>query len=241
MTQNTKKLRVRSSPIRLRFDDELTISDSSADSELAILLSEYTVLRQDIEERIDGQRQLTNLTVVLIGAGIGLIGYLISTTTEWRLWNDLLRMFFLITPMFFAVLMWIFLREDAHIYLAVLYTSVVLRERIERLVGVSELLGWEHFVWRIRSRSTLANRVYFVFLAASRYLLPLLAAVGSLLLYFAVNRSGQLSLIETVLFSLDVLVIVVVLVQLLALQMWVNTALDPDNDTPAVQRFPLPF
>ncbi|MBK9926932.1 MAG: hypothetical protein IPP66_16800 [Anaerolineales bacterium] len=148
-------------------------------AELELHKMEFSVLKQEVLQLIESQRQYLNLCLVAIGAGLGLSSYVAK--------EDLLIVL-LLFPFVFHILLWEMLKAWRSINWISRYLLETLIPRMNYIVneiGSSEkqirVLGWEAHISSF-SFLTREERVLAV-LAPSSHFIPVFA-VGVLLIAF---------------------------------------------------------
>ncbi len=148
-------------------------------AELDLHKLEFSTLRQEILQLIESQRQYLNLSLVAIGAGLGLSSYVASQQ---------LLIVLLLFPFVFHILLWEMLRSWRSIIWTSRYLLEILIPRVNFIVNELrhndspiQVLGWESYITSLKFVTT-EERI-FSFLSPSTYFIPVFA-VGVLVLAF---------------------------------------------------------
>lgn len=148
-------------------------------AELDLHKIEFATLRQEILQLIEAQRQYLNLSLVAIGAGLGLSTYVAS--------KDLIVVL-LLFPFVFHILLWEMLKSWRSIVWTSRYLLEKLIPRVNFIVyelrqdGESvQVLGWEGYI-SAQKFVTMEEKIVS-FLSPSSYFIPVFA-VGVLLIAF---------------------------------------------------------
>ena len=148
-------------------------------AELDLHKLEFATLRQEILQLIESQRQYLNLSIVAIGAGLGLSSYVAR--------QDLIIVL-LLFPFVFHILLWEMLKSWRSIIWTSRYLLEVLIPRVNYIInelGQSDqpiqTLGWEAYITSLKF-VTIEERI-FSFLSPSSYFIPVFA-VGVLVIAF---------------------------------------------------------
>jgi len=174
-------------------------------AELELHKAEFTLLREEILHSIDAERQALNLSIVAVGAGLGLAPYIMSQ-------NALIIL--LLFPLVFHVILWEMLssiREVSHISTYFIGTLIPRVNAILDELGDNRhnsiALGWEIHIATlpIKKRELLIKS-----LTPTRHWMPILAIAALLIAYSILasgaNYSPPLSEIVLILLNLMLLV-----------------------------------
>jgi hypothetical protein len=182
--------------------------------ELELHKMEFSTLRQEILQLIESQRQYLNLSIVTVGAGLGLSAYIAQQET---------LIVLLLFPFVFHILLWEMLRSMRFI---IWISGYLLRSVIPRMNHIVnelgqpnkdsiQVLGWEE---HISSRKFLTTEERFLsFLSPSSYFIPVLG-VGVLVAAFLVvsNAYGHIpTRYETALVYFNLFLLIVAAVQII--------------------------
>jgi hypothetical protein len=154
-------------------------------AELDLHKTEFSALREEILQLIEAERQYLNLSLVAIGAGLGLFPFI----AEQKLFVVLL-----LFPFIFHVLLWEMLksiRSVSHITDYLLKSLIPRVNTILNLLGRADqsviTLGWEV---RISSRSLLTkSEIVSSALTPTRHWIPVLAVGILMITYLLVIQS----------------------------------------------------
>lgn len=148
------------------------------EEKLEAYLAEYVALREEIKWLIQEAGQYQNFAIVVIGATLTLIPWVLDKAPS------LLVPVLLIVPFVFSLLGFLYLREHEEVYVVAAYLREYLRPRVRNLIKDSEAWGWEEFK-DTRSREVFSGDVLhflsttkiIVILRSSLFLLPSIVAL----------------------------------------------------------------
>ena len=183
-------------------------------AELELHKMEFSVLKQEVLQLIESQRQYLNLCLVAIAAGLGLSSYVAK--------EDLLIVL-LLFPFVFHILLWEMLKAWRSINWISRYLLETLIPRMNQIINELEssekpirVLGWEAYISSF-GFLTKEERVLAV-LAPSAHFIPVLA-VGVLLIAFLLvsNSYGHpLSSVEVGLIIANLVMLVLASIQIIS-------------------------
>jgi len=161
-------------------------------SELGIHLEEYKNLSGQISKRVDYQQSLLNYQILLIGiivtAGVSFLnlGYALDSSIS-------VLYFLLLAPLPFYSLSWSFSTHDINIVRLARYLNRELRPRIKKLIGNTDILLFEKFLYEERKRRL--KKFGILLILGEGRLLPLVFSIILTLLYVLFFLVKDLSLI----------------------------------------------
>lgn len=170
-------------------------------STLQVTLAEFSNITKEILNRVEFQQRLLQYQIVWGGVIVsGIVGLLrLGVKVDSSLFISLL----LFTPIPPLILLLSSLKQDTMIIVLARYKHLVIRPKIQKLLGRKALMNYENFITKDRKRS-----VSLLPLFGEEYLLPLGFAFF-LLISIPIKPFSVTNPVQLMLISLDIVLLVV--------------------------------
>lgn len=173
------------------------------------IFEEYRILSTEMQQRVDRQEKLSHLSVVSSGALIS--AYVIIVN------NDSLAPILLMFPIIYCIIILLILRHDTMLRTIADYISNNLKIKLNKELETdkdSSIWEWEKYRYTSQLKSGFINSLLHRFLALTRYLIPYLFSISSILLFLSTKnfKFSELDKSDWILLSINIVILILTLI-----------------------------